>query len=158
MWSCTNCCRRIKTALGMRRFYLMIASHPMTVYKRPKGYIANALLFSGTAPPTNGTLAHDAHMTANGMTIHLTMGFRTNRNRIAATFKGNKQYPNRHRDWKNPIVPPKRTTLTVSTRAPMDSNPNTSCNNNTSIVVDYGIISFYSFIESQQQQQQQQHK
>ena len=69
----------------------MIASQPIVVYNRPRGYIANAFLLVGTAPPTKGTLAQDAHKTAMGTKIHLTIGFETNKKIMATRSRGNKQ-------------------------------------------------------------------
>jgi hypothetical protein len=77
---------------------LITASHPIVVYNKHNGYTANALLFNGTAPPTKGTLAHDAQAIAIGIRIHLTSAAGTNKQIIAAASKGNKQYPSKQRD------------------------------------------------------------
>ena len=65
--------------------YFINASHPSTLYSNTRGYTASTFLSFATAPPMNGTDAQLAHATAVGITIHRTTGFRTNKNRTAAT-------------------------------------------------------------------------
>ena len=113
--------------LSFPSFYLIIANHPIAVYNRHKGYTASALLFNGTAPPTKGTLAQDAHAIAIGIKTHLAIVDLTSRQIIAAVSNGNKQYPNKHNDWKKPMVPPNKMTLTVRMMAPMERRVKTSC-------------------------------
>lgn len=124
----------------------------MAVYSKHNGYTASALLFNGTAPPTNGTLAHDAHAMDTGIKIHLAIGDLTNKQIMAAVSSGNRQYPSRHRDWKKPMVPPSRMTLTVRMMAPMDKRVKTSCKKEKrrelrkeSIVVIKIIFTCYSY-------------
>jgi len=104
-----------------------MANHPKLAYNRHKGYTANAWRFAGTAPPTKGTLAQDAHAMPTGIKIHFTRLGVTNRQINAAASRGKRQYPSRQRDWKKPIVPPSKTTLTVRMIAPMETRPNTNC-------------------------------
>lgn len=114
--------------------YLIKANHPKKVYRSSKGYIANAFLAGDTDPAIKGTEAHELQANATKTTIHRAMMFVTQTVTIAATSNGNMQYPRRHMDWKNPMLPPSSITLHVRTTAPNVRLANTSCTANTTQV------------------------
>ena len=74
-----------------------------------------------------GTEAQLDQTSATTTTTYLAMMLVTQTVMIAAMSSGKMQYPSRHIDWKKPMLPPNRTTLSVSTMAPREITPNTIC-------------------------------
>ena len=83
----------------------------MQVYNSNSGYTASAFLAGETEPAMKGTDAQELHANAIRTTIHLAIMLVTQIVIIAAMSKGKMQYPSRHMDWKNPMLPPSSTTL-----------------------------------------------
>ena len=105
----------------------------MHVYNSNSGYTASAFLAGETDPAMKGTDAQELHASAIKTTIHLAIMLVTQIVIIAAMSKGKMQYPSRHMDWKNPMLPPSSTTLQVRTTAPADNVANTNCTHNVVI-------------------------
>ncbi len=99
----------------------------MEMYNNTTGYTANTRRFSDTDPPTNGTDAQLDHAVHTPTTTQRATALCTKLVTRDAMARGKMQYPNRHMDWKKPILPPNRTTLSVRTTAPRDTTANTSC-------------------------------
>ena len=114
--------------------HLMRASHAMQVYSSNSGYTASAFLAGETEPAMKGTDAQELHASAIPTTIHLAIMLVTQIVIIAAMSKGKMQYPSKHMDWKNPMLPPSSTTLHVRTTAPADNVAKTNCVIVTSLV------------------------